>query len=115
VFPAQAEPFVDSRGKQRKVGPEEYKNRLLAFFDRKLTSSTSGVIAQAELEAVPSRVDALYKKACKGVHADVTLDEVRLGLISVYLLLAEIVRLAEEPARPQSASDSQAAEAAGDE
>ncbi len=93
VFPAQNGPFIDSRGRSRKVGTEEYKNRLLAFFDQKVQSNTTAAMAQAEIEAIASRLDALYEKACKGVHADVSVDEVRLVLISVYLLLAVVVRL----------------------
>jgi hypothetical protein len=75
------------------VGTEEYKNRLLAFVDRALQSASSKAIAQAEIESVAARVDALCEKASKGVHADVTVEEVRLVLISTYLLLSEVVRL----------------------
>ena len=91
----------DAAGKSRKVGAEEYKNRLLAFLDRQMSSKTTSSMAQAELEAAASRVDALYEKACKGVHSEVTSDEVRLVLISVYLLLAEVVRLSEAPVAAQ--------------
>jgi hypothetical protein len=94
VFPAQADPYVDGKGKERKVGGDEYKNRILAFVDRSLQSGSSKAIAQAELDSTVSRVDALYDKACKGVHTDVTVEEVRLVLISTYLLLSEVVRLA---------------------
>ena len=34
VFPAQNEPYVDSKGKTRKVGVDAYKNRLLAYLER---------------------------------------------------------------------------------
>ncbi len=95
VFPPQPAPFVDSRGKERKVGAEEYKNRLMAFFDRRLAGDSSKAIIEAELGHLAERVDALYNKVCKGVHADVGVDEVRLVLLSTYVFLGEVVRVVE--------------------
>lgn len=92
VFPPTEDRFTDSRGKLRKVGPEEYKNRLLAFFDRKLSRSSLAIV-EAETEHVASRLDALYDKVCKGVHSDVGPDEVQLVLFSTCLLIAEVARL----------------------
>ncbi len=95
LFPPQSAPYVDSGGQSRKVGTEEYKNRLLAYIDQKLASGSTRAILHAEVESIADRVDALYEKACKGVHADVTSSEVRLVLIAVYLLLSELVELSE--------------------
>ena len=61
----------------------------------------------------------------QGVHSEVTVDEVRLVLISVYLLLAEVVRLSEatvatqtvvpSPMAPQTALLSPASPLAGEQ
>lgn len=92
VFPAQDTPYIDSAGRSRKVGTEDYKNRLIAYLETRLAKS--GQAARDELEFHVRRIDSLYEKASKGVHAEVTADEVRLVLIGTYLLLGEIARLA---------------------
>jgi hypothetical protein len=70
-----------------------------------LNSGTTSSIMQAELEAAAARLDALYEKACKGVHSEVTVDEVRLVLISAYLLIADVVRLTELGPTAQGAGE----------
>lgn len=72
VFQPQQEPFVDRLGKKRSVGPEEYKNRILAFLDTSARSQGSVGIIQSGLEHLAARLDAIYEKTCKGVHAEVT-------------------------------------------
>jgi hypothetical protein len=93
VFTARTENFVDTRGKSRKVGTEEYKNRLLAFLDQGL-SGKSYALFDGEMELVVKRLDALYDKVCKGVHSDVGAEEVRLVLSEMYVMLTEVARLA---------------------
>jgi hypothetical protein len=95
VFPPQAALRKDARGKERKVGEEEYKNRILAFFEDRLSGSTRD-IAVAEVEHLAARVDAVYEKNCKGVHTNVTAHEAELATIHTYLIIAEIARAAEE-------------------
>ena len=93
IFPASTEPYEDSSGKKRKVGEEEYKNRILAYLDQTIASGSSASIVTSEIEHLASRLDAVYVKSCKGVHADVKSDEARLAVIHTYLIIAEIARL----------------------
>ena len=102
IFPPQSEDWKDSKGKMRKVGNEEYKNRLLAFADNRTGSNSSYSILVSEIEHLSARLDAVYEKVSKGVHADVSLDEARLAVIQTYLFMAEIARLNEESS-PKSA------------
>jgi hypothetical protein len=104
VFPPRAEEYVDRGGIKRKVGPEEYKNRLLAFVEQSLGSDGTRAILSTDLEHLAARLDALYEKACKGIHAGVTIEEARLAVISTYIFLAEIARAAALPA-PQTEAD----------
>lgn len=96
VFPARSEPIVDRNGKPRKVGQEAYKNRLLAFLEGRITSASSRSIASSELEHLAARLDAVYEKACKGVHDDVTIEEARLAVMYTYLFVAEVARHAKD-------------------
>jgi len=94
VFPPQAQPYVDGRGRQRTVGEEQHKNRLLAFIETQVTSGSTKTILAAQLEHLAARLDATYEKACKGVHDDVSEDEARLVVLETYLFLAEVARYA---------------------
>jgi hypothetical protein len=92
VFPARDTDWTDHSGKKRKVGAEQYKNRLLAFISESNQRQGSLAIVESELEHLASRVDAVYEKTCKGVHADVSDQEARLAAIHTYLLLGEVAR-----------------------
>ena len=92
VFPPRAEAYRDRRGNERKVGPDEYKNRLLAYLDSQIQNGLATKTAISDLEHVASRLDSVYESSCKGVHADVSQQDARLTLISTYLILAEVAR-----------------------
>jgi hypothetical protein len=97
VFPPRVEPHVDGRGKTRKVGPEEYKNRLLAFVESGLAGSTTLGLVSAQLEHLVARLDALNDLVCKGVHANVTDEEARLATIETYIFVSEVARVPVDP------------------
>jgi hypothetical protein len=110
VFPARPEQYVDAKGKKRDVGVDDYKNRLLAFLDGKIASRSTSAIIGSQLEHLAARLDALYGKASKGVHDDVSEEEARLVVIQTYLFLAEVARYARDlPTEPASAPSSQSA------
>lgn len=96
IFPPQSEDWKDSKGKMRKVGNEEYKNRLLAFADNRTGSNSSDSILASEIEHLSARLDAVYEKVSKGVHTEVSTDEARLAVIQTYLFIGEIARLTKE-------------------
>lgn len=93
VFPPRNELIKDGAGRQRKVGPDEHKNRILAFVEERVRSDSSVAILGASIEHIASRLDVVYEKACKGVHVIVDPQEARLTVIETYLLLAEVARL----------------------
>jgi len=93
VFPPADTDWVDGSGKNHKVGPDNYKNRLAAFIASRLKSETTHAILKNELEHLCSRLDAIYEKTCKGVHTDVSVEEARLAIIEAYIFIGEIARL----------------------
>lgn len=97
LFPASDTDWLDSKGKPRKVGEEQYKNRLLAYMAERTNSSSNEAILSSELEFLAARLDAIYEKTCKGVHVDVTSQEARLAVIHTYLFIGEIALLPREP------------------
>jgi hypothetical protein len=94
VFPPREEDWKDRKGRARKVGGEQYKNRLLAFLSDLSESEGSYSLLESELEHLAARLDIIYEKSCKGVHVDVTLDEAKLSVIHTYLFLGEIASYA---------------------
>lgn len=92
VFPPQGQPFTDRAGKARKVGEAEYKNRLMAYLETRLSSRGDLALIGGELEHLASRLDSVYEKTSKGVHAEVTEREAQLTVLHTYLLIAEVAR-----------------------
>jgi len=90
IFPAREEGWKDRKGKSRKVGVEQYKNRILAYLADLGQSEGSYALLESELEHLASRLDVIYEKTCKGVHVDVSLDEAKLSVIHTYLLIGEV-------------------------
>jgi hypothetical protein len=89
VFPSRNEEWTDRKGKKRKVGSEQYKNRLLAYL-ADIESGGSYALLESELEHLASRLDIIYEKTCKGVHIDVTQGEANLAVIHTYLFIGEV-------------------------
>lgn len=90
VFPSKEEEWKDRKGKIRKVGNDQYKNRLLAYLSDLGESEGSYALLESELEHLASRLDIIYEKTCKGVHIDVSLNEARLAVIHTYLFIGEV-------------------------
>lgn len=90
VFPARKEEWKDRKGTNRKVGTEQYKNRILAYLADLGGSKGTYVLLESELEHLASRLDIIYEKTCKGVHIDVSINEARLAVIHTYLFIGEV-------------------------
>jgi hypothetical protein len=114
VFPPKGEPYIDGSGKAHKVGEADYLNRLLAFLETRVASASTRSILDSQLSHLAARLDAVYAKACKGVHDDVAIDEARLVLVQTYLFLAEVARIAGDMTLTPSA-DAAEVEVAPDE
>ena len=104
VFPAREEPYSEASGKPRTVGPKEYKNRLLAFITERLKGKSDVTLLESELEHLAARLDAVYDRACKGVHESVTIEEARLAVIHSYLFIAEVAGAESIEAEPRGAA-----------
>lgn len=95
IFPSRNKDWTDGRGRARKVGPEQYKNRLLAYIAEQQSAGSEEVIVSG-IEHLAARLDAIYEKACKGVHVEVSEQEARLAVIHTYLFIGEVASSAKE-------------------
>jgi len=78
-------------GKIRKMGKDQYLNRLYEFCCVKFQSSTSNDLIQAELDYLMVFAKKLNAIASKGVHAKVTNSEAKQGFVGLYLFLFNII------------------------
>lgn len=79
--------------KGRKVGEEEYINRLWAFTSEKIEHGTNGDLIKSEVEYIGNRIDTLYVLTCKGTHSTITKDEAERAIIRTYLLIGDLIKL----------------------
>ena len=96
VYPPRAEPVMDASGKSRKVGPENYINRLWMFIADSRIGSTHSKLQLATLQDYGARIDKVYSLANKGVHDDVAQAEVDTCVMQTYLLAGEVLRIFED-------------------
>lgn len=88
IYPAKDTPVNGKR-----VGADEYKNRLWAFASENIGSDTNRKLIQSEINYIGGRVDALYDLTCKGTHAEISKDEAERAIIRTYLLIGDLIKL----------------------
>jgi hypothetical protein len=96
VYPANNKEIVGSDGKTRKMSDEKYIARLWQFVADKVGSKASGKLMLTEINDLGHRIDRIYDLSCKGIHDSVSEFEVNQCVIQTYLLLGDILRLADE-------------------
>jgi hypothetical protein len=93
VYPASDKPVVDSNGKSHDLGSENYKNRLFQFLADSSPHRNVGRLCHASLEEIDGRVGRLNDLASKGVHDEISAQEVDLCIIQTYLLAGEVLTI----------------------
>jgi len=85
---------VVMNGKNIKVGPDDYINRLVIYVKGHSDSKTFQDIVGSHLEYIGNRLDAIYNATTKGTHVDITRrGEAERYIIYTYLLLGDILCL----------------------
>jgi hypothetical protein len=80
----------------KKLGPGNYRNRLLAYVGEQVASSTSLEVIASSMELFAKHVEALENLTHKGVHSDVQREGARRCLLRTVLLLDDIISLRRE-------------------
>jgi len=88
LYPPSDAPHMSANGVERPVGKGQYRNRILAAVEERSTAQRAFVAAMDELAA---RLDLLDELTQKGVHDDVTEQEMEFGLVQTYLLAGELI------------------------
>lgn len=91
-YPPKKESILCSDGITRKLGKEQYLNRLFEFCNVTFDKSTSKELIKIDLEFAKKLNDI----ASKGVHTNSTFFEAKQGLVGIYMLLFNIIQKIEE-------------------
>lgn len=89
-------PTKEVRG-DHKLGPGNYRNRLLAFVEDQTKSSTHVELISSGLDLFAQHVEKLQNLANKGIHSEIQREGARRALLRTVFLLDDIVAL-----RPES-------------
>jgi hypothetical protein len=89
-------PTKEERGGHR-LGPNNYRNRLLAFVEDQTDSNTQVELIASGLDLFAAHVEKLQDLANKGIHSEIQREGARRALLRTVFILGDIVAL-----RPES-------------
>ena len=89
-YPPRRDAVVCADGKERDLGEEQYLNRLHEFCEQQFATGSSKTLLRAELSYLVAFLRRLNDVASKGVHAQVSAQEARQGLVGVYMFLSNV-------------------------
>jgi len=90
-------------GVERKLGDDQYLNRLQEYMAAQFPSKGSSAdLVRAETSVLMAFARKLNDKSSKGVHGDVTPDEARQGLFGLYMLLYNVTAKLQTAVPPSS-------------
>ncbi len=95
LYPARKDPVLGTDGKERLLTDDKYIARLWQYVADKAQGKTAGELLLAGINDLGNRVDRTYALTSKGVHADVPEFEVNQCVIQTWLLIGDILRLAD--------------------
>ena len=78
----------------RKLGEEQYINRLWAFLDENAEAGSDKDLAKAHINYMGAFLQRLNEKASKGVHAEVSYEEAVRAVLYTYLTLGDLLEFA---------------------
>jgi len=96
LYPATEKPVVGPDGKERALTDDKYISRLWQFVAEKVKGTAAGDLSLAQINDFGSRIDRIYDLTCKGTHSEVSEFEVYQCVIQTYLLVGDILRIAEQ-------------------
>lgn len=105
IYPPSNTP-VQVDGKTIEVGQEQYLNRIETYIRERITSESRRTRLRQSFRNLNERV-------ATGVHGDVTPQEARALFLETYLLLGEVLTLAEPPPAPATGPEGTLTETTG--
>jgi hypothetical protein len=92
VVPAQEQQYRDRKGRERKIGPDQYLNRIFSYLEQNSKSDPLLSMIEAEMTYIYAKADHPSDKL-RGLYEPVSRDDVELAIIHMYLIIAEIAKI----------------------
>lgn len=105
LYPVPTQPVLGPDSRERALTEEKYISRLWQFVYERVKGKTAGDLLLAQVNDMGNRIDRLYDLSSKGVHVDTTEFEVDQAVIQTYLLIGDILRLADDNSAINADSD----------
>ncbi|MTJ07548.1 helix-hairpin-helix domain-containing protein [Anabaena sp. UHCC 0204] len=84
-------PPIDNNVNGRKLGQEQYINRLWTFMDKAIESEANRELAKTHIDFLGSYLQKTHKLINKGVHTSITKVEAVKTVFNTYLLIADLL------------------------
>jgi hypothetical protein len=95
VEPGGAGTRPDHTGEERKVGQEQFKNRLYIYLGKKLENSHRRALTLAELDLIDPQLNSFVRALGKAVHADSPKDDLAQIYLTTWSVVAQVVHCSE--------------------
>ena len=96
LYPPVDTPVRGPDGKERDLSDEKFISRLWQFIADRCGKSRSGQLLLSTIQDLGGRIDSIYNLSNKGVHAQVSPFEMNQCVIQTYLLIGDLLRVADE-------------------
>ena len=96
LYPATEDAKKNIRGKDVviKLGPDAYINRLIAYVEQNADSTRFEEIVGSHIKFLGERLDAIFKAAQKGSHAEIVLrEEADRYVVYTYMVVGDLMSL----------------------
>jgi len=77
--------------KGRKVGKEQYINRIWCFFDKNIDSESNRELSKSHIDYFGSWIERINKISNKGVHSSISYIDAVKTVFHLYLMLADLL------------------------
>ncbi|MDY4979188.1 MAG: helix-hairpin-helix domain-containing protein [Candidatus Onthovivens sp.] len=88
-------PATDEKINGRSLGQQNYINRIWAFMDKSIESTSNKEMAKAHVDYLGLWLQRTHKISNKGVHTDISKLEATKAVLHIYLILADILNYLE--------------------
>lgn len=92
VVPVQEPQYKDRKGRERKIGPDQYLNRIFAYLEQNAKGDTLLSLVEAQMTYIFAKADHPGDNL-RGLYEPVSRDDVELAIIHMYLIIAEIAKI----------------------
>jgi uncharacterized ubiquitin-like protein YukD len=92
VVPVQEPQYKDRKGRERKIGPDQYLNRIFAYLEQNAKSDAFLSMIEAEMTYIFAKADHPADNL-RGLYEPLSRDDVELAIIHMYLIIAEIAKI----------------------